>query len=600
MSDGKADILLQEDILRTLTDNLPDMLWIKDLQGRYLFANKALCENLLMAKDTQEPIGKTDLFFAQRERESHPNDPEWHTFGELCQDSDKITAEAGKPMRFKEWGNVRGKLLYLEVHKAPFYDMDGKMLGVLGSGRDITEQVLMKQELEAQKMEFEYQSRHDPLTGLPNRKFFQERLQQSLKLRRRSGDQLALFFIDLDRFKDINDVYGHDAGDRVLQLVADRLGKCVRETDTLSRLGGDEFTLVVEGFRHPRDLEVLADKVLQALREPLLVDGVTHHLSASIGIAITADQKETVESLLKHADAAMYRAKDKGKDRYEFYTEELTEKALRRMMLEKELRLALEHGQFEVYMQPQVALTDGRIRGVEALIRWNHPTEGLLTPGVFIDTAESIGLLVEMDRWVCKTSLQCVHRWRELGLIDGDFTLSLNLSPLHLEREDFTSHVRSVLQAHAGLVESLELEMTETQLLSNLRHTRLQLQFLKEMGMQLAIDDFGTGYSSFAYLRKLHFDTLKVDRSFVQDIPHLPEGSAIVRAILKMAEALGMRVIAEGVETQAQYEFLRREGCGFAQGYLFAPPMPIEEMEQTLRSAKAGQPLTPLFTELVD
>jgi len=579
MSSKKVEILLQKEILKTLTDNLPDMLWIKDLEGRYLFANKALCENLLIAKDTDEPIGKTDFFFAMREREKHPENPEWHTFGELCQNSDKITTEANCPKRFIEQGNVRGKLLYLEVHKAPYYDENGKLLGVLGSGRDITESVVMKKRLEEQKSKYEYQSSHDALTGLPNRKLFQERLLHALKRSKRTENKVAIFFIDIDRFKHINDVYGHNMGDRVLRLTAKRMTDNVREIDTVSRLGGDEFTLIVEDVKHPRDMEVLAEKLLCSIRKPLTLDGRTHHLSASIGIILSGDNGDTLETILKHADSAMYQAKERGRNRFEFYTADLTKTAFQRMVLESELRTALQEGQFVVYFQPQVLLLSGRVCGMEALVRWLHPSAGTVGPDVFVEAAESIGLLMELDRWVYRTSLEQLHRWQCSGLVSPDFTLSLNLSPRHLESEDFLDFFRKLVQTFEVDPTCIELEITETQLLSNIRNTQDQLAILKDIGVRMAIDDFGTGYSSFVYLKKMHFDTLKIDRTFIQDIPDKEEDNSIVRAILSLAHSLGMRVIAVGVETPEQRDFLREEQCRFAQGYLFAKPLPPKEME---------------------
>jgi len=583
MTTKKVEILLQKDILKTLTDNLPDMLWIKDLEGRYLFANKAICENLLMAKDTDEPIGKTDLFFAQRERDRHPENPEWHTFGELCQNSDKITAEANRPMRFEEWGNVRGKLLYLEVHKAPFYDEHGRMLGVLGSGRDITEAVLMKQKLERQKSEFEYQARHDALTGLPNRKLFQERLQGALKRSRRTGLGVAVFFIDLDRFKDMNDVYGHDAGDRLLQVMAERLSSSIREVDTLSRLGGDEFTLIVEAVKHPRELEALADKLLHSIRVPLVVDDITHHMTASIGISLSDEEGIDCQTMLKHADAAMYRAKEKGRNRFEFYTAELTEQAFQRMMLENELRGALEEEQFVVYFQPKISLDSGRICGVEALVRWQHPTEGLIGPDVFIEAAEHIGLIPRLDRWVYRTGLAHLQRWQREKLVPQDFIMAFNLSVLHLESEDFLEYFQELVRSSGVDPSCIELEITETKLLGNIHNTQEQLSGIKATGVRLAIDDFGTGYSSFAYLRRVYFDTLKIDRSFIKDTPEKEEDNSIVRAILGMTQALGLDVIAEGVESAEQGAFLKEERCRYAQGYLFARPLPPGALEELLR-----------------
>jgi diguanylate cyclase (GGDEF)-like protein len=586
MSSNKVEILLQKDILKTLTDNLPDMLWLKDLEGRYLFANKAICENLLMAKDIDEPIGKTDLFFAMREREKHPENPEWHTFGELCQDSDSITAEANCPMRFKEWGNVRGKLLYLEVHKAPFYDNNGKLLGILGSGRDITESVMIKKKLEAQKAKFEYQARHDTLTGLPNRKHFQEKLLHTLKRSKKTGKTVVVFLIDLDRFKYVNDIYGHDMGDRVLLRIAKRLTDTIRESDTVARMGGDEFTIIMEGVKHTKDIKMLAKKLLRTIRKPLTLDDITHHLTASIGITLCDGNGKALKTILKHADSAMYQAKIMGKNRYEFYTPDLTETAFRQIMLENELHTALKEEQFVVYFQPQVLLDSGRINGMEALVRWLHPSAGLMPPDIFISAAESCGLLSELDRWVYRTSLKQLHLWQYSGLISPDFTLSLNLPPRHLENKKFPDYFRKLLQTFGMDPACIELEITETQLFRNFTNTQALLTSLKNIGVRLAIDDFGTGYSSFIYLKKLHFDTLKIDRLFIRDIPDKEEDNSIVRAILNMAHALKMHVIAEGVESPKQHDFLKAEQCKSAQGYLFAKPLPAQEMELLLKCNK--------------
>lgn len=588
--DDMDELLLKQDLLRLLTDNLPDMLWIKDLEGRYLFANKALCDHLLMARDTEEPIGKTDLFFAARERARHPEDPDWHTFGEVCRNSDQVTAEANRPMRFEEWGNVRGKPLYLEVHKAPFYDEQGRMLGVLGSGRDITEEVQLRKKLETQRNELEYQARHDLLTGLANRNHFQEALRAALQRSRRSGLGVAVLFIDLDGFKNINDIYGHDIGDRLLQLMARRLTSVIREVDTLARLGGDEFTLIVECVRHPRDLEILAEKLLQAIRRPLTLDDVTHRMTASIGISLNDQKGIDCQTMLRHADAAMYRAKEKGRDRFEFYTSRLTEQALRRLVLENELRNALEEGRFVLHYQPRIALESGRICGAEVLVRWRHPRQGIIGPERFVEIAEHIGLIAELDRWVYRNGLTQLQRWRSQGLVSDDFRMAFNLSVRHLEQEDFLERFLALVRDCDVDPGAIELEITETRLLGNLQTSRNLLSRLKRLGVHLAIDDFGTGYASFAYLKRLQFDTLKIDRSFVRDLPDSEQDGAIVRAILGIGRALGLEVVAEGVESLPQRDFLRAEGCPYAQGFLFDRPQPADVLESRLRRLAARPP----------
>ncbi len=574
-------VTLDQDILQTLTDNLPDMLWIKDMDGRFLFANKAICNNLLMAKDTNEPIGKNDVFFALREREKHPENKHWHTFGELCFDSDEVTAKNNKPMRFEEYGNVRGKLLYLEVHKAPFYDKEGNILGVVGSGRDITDMVLMKKQLEEQKGILQYQANHDNLTNLPNRQLFHDRLKHALEKSQRSGKIVALFFIDLDHFKDINDVYGHDTGDKALQKIAKRLQGIIRKADTLSRLGGDEFTLVIEGIEGVASLSILANKILDTINIPVVIKNIQHYISASIGISLNTDDTTSVETMLKYADSAMYRAKDLGRNRFEFYSNDLTEKALKRVMLESELRTALKEEQFEVYFQPKFNLNPEVICGVECLVRWNHPRLGLISPDAFIPCAEETGLIVDLDRWVYQYSLKRLKKWLQQGL-DKHFIMALNLSPRQLEQSDFLHYMSQLLSDNQLDPAQIELEITENQIMKNLEKNKIILQQIKQSGIRLAMDDFGTGYSSLAYLKQLQMDTLKIDRSFISDVPNDEDDTSIVLAILAMAKTLGLHIVAEGVETQVQLDFLKKEHCHCVQGYFFAKPLPIVDIEKML------------------
>ncbi len=574
-------VTLDQDILQTLTDNLPDMLWIKDMDGYYLFANKAICNNLLIAKDTNEPIGKNDIFFALREREKHPENKHWHTFGELCFDSDEVTAKNNKPMRFEEYGNVRGKLLYLEVHKAPFYDKEGNILGVVGSGRDITDMVLMKKQLEEQKSILQYQANHDNLTHLSNRHLFHDRLKHALEKSTRSGKVVALFFIDLDHFKDINDVYGHDTGDKALRKIAKRLQGIIRKADTLSRLGGDEFTLVIEGIEGVASLSILANKILDTINIPVVIDNIQHYISASIGISLNTDDTTSAENMLKYADSAMYRAKDLGRNRFEFYSNDLTEKALKRVMLESELRTALKEEQFEVYFQPKFTINPEVICGVECLIRWNHPRLGLLAPNDFIPCAEETGLIIELDRWVYQYSLKHLKKWLQNGL-DKSFIMALNLSPRQLEQSDFLHFITQLISANQLDPAQIELEITENQVMKNLEKNKIILQQIKHSGIRLAMDDFGTGYSSLAYLKQLQMDTLKIDRSFISDVPNDEEDTSIVLAILAMAKTLGLHIVAEGVETQVQLDFLKKEHCHCVQGYFFAKPLPIVDIEKML------------------
>jgi len=582
MANSACDpLVLGQDILRTLTDNLPDMLWIKDLKGRYLFANQSICQNLLMAVDTSEPVGQTDVFFAHRERATQADNAEWHTFGELCANSDEIVIKNNKPMRFEEYGNVKGEPLYLEVHKAPFYDEQGNILGTVGSARDITEMMQMKKTLVEQKNILHYQAHHDVLTDLPNRLLFQDRLEQALLKSKRSQNHVALLFIDIDHFKNINDVFGHDRGDHLLQRISQRLLNIVRDADTLSRLGGDEFTLIVDDVKDIAHIARLTKKILNVIEEPVIVEDTFHYVTASIGICMNCDDAITSSDMLKHADTAMYRAKDRGRNTFEFYTKGLTKKALDRVLLETELRTAIQEQQLEIYYQPKMNLISNRIYGMESLIRWQHPDLGQLSPESFIPLAEETGLIVEMDRWCYEKSVTQFKEWQKKGLLNGNI-LALNLSIKHLERADLLEFLKDLLVRTEVDPACIELEITETQMMENMHKTKQVLKEVEKLGIRLAIDDFGTGYSSLAYLKQLHLDTLKIDRSFIKDIPENEEDATIVRAILAMAYGLNLHVVAEGVENEEQLGFLLQEGCVCAQGYLFSEPLSTVEMETML------------------
>jgi len=586
MVDQTSDpINLKQDILRTLTDNLPDMLWVKDLKGRYLFANQAICENLLMAKNTSEPIGQTDVFFALRERATQPTNKDWHTFGELCFNSDEVVIENNRPMRFEEYGNVKGQILYLEVHKAPFYDKNGNILGTVGSARDITDMMHMKKELVEQKNVLYYQAHHDLLTGLPNRLLFQDRLNQSLLKSKHRDLNVALLFIDLDHFKIINDVFGHDRGDQVLQVLAKRISHIIHDTDTFSRLGGDEFTLIIDDVKDISHIVSLTKRILHTIEEPVIINETQHYVTASIGICLDCNDNITGADMLKHADSAMYRAKERGRNTFEFYSEELTKRALDRVLLETELRTALQEQQLDVHFQPKVDLITNQISGMECLIRWEHPKLGNLSPESFIPLAEETGLIVELDRWCYTKSIKQFKNWQDIGLIDNH-VLALNLSIKHLEQEDIFEFLEQLVIETDIEPGCIELEITETHMMENINNIKDTLRQIEELGIRLAIDDFGTGYSSLSYLKQLRLDTLKIDRSFIKDIPENDEDATIVRAILAMARGLKLNVVAEGVENENQLKFLLNENCECAQGYLFSEALSIKNMEAMLYQKK--------------
>ena len=416
-----------------------------------------------------------------------------------------------------------------------------------------------------------YLAHHDPLTELPNRLLFNDRLDHALRRAERSKSQLAVLFVDLDRFKHINDSLGHPAGDRLLQEVARRLTGAVREEDTVARMGGDEFTLLFEDLRRAEDAGTLARKLLGALAGSYALDGKEIYVSGSIGISLYPRDGRAADELISHADAAMYQAKGQGRNGYHFYTPELTAAALQRVHLEADLRRGLGRGELTVHYQPQIDLASGRLIGAEALVRWPHPQQGFVPPDRFISLAEDTGLIIELGEFVLRTACAQAREWLRDGMPIEQ--VAVNVSAQQVQRSDFVATVRRALDATGLHPRHLELEVTESFIMDQAEAGIRMLHELREMGVGLAIDDFGTGYSSLGYLKRLPVHLLKIDRSFVADVGGEGEGLAIAKAVIALGHSLGLRVIAEGVETEHQAGLLRAEGCHYGQGYLFGRPV---------------------------
>jgi diguanylate cyclase (GGDEF)-like protein/PAS domain S-box-containing protein len=430
---------------------------------------------------------------------------------------------------------------------------------------------------------------YDELTGLSNRSMFNQALGHALARARRDGQPLSVMFLDLDRFKNINDTLGHDAGDKVLRKAAERLRGCLRESDIVGRLGGDEFVVLLESLPQPTHIAVVAQKLLAAIARPFSVDGHDFQITASIGISAYPADGEDLQSLLKYADIAMYRAKEQGKNNYQFYSAQMNVHTLERMALETELRGALERHEFVLHYQPKVDLGSGRIVGMEALVRWQHPLKGLVPPAQFIPLAEETGLIVPIGEWVLRTACAQSRSWREQGL--PRLRIAVNLSPRQFAHEDLVQDVERLMGESGMQAAQLELEITESTVMHVPERAATLLRKLKASGAIVTIDDFGTGYSSLGYLKRFPIDSLKIDRSFIKDLPLDLEDAAITRAIVAMAHSLGLTVVAEGVETREQAEFLRALGCDEAQGYLFGRPVPEHEFaRRVLQSAGAGEP----------
>ena len=425
------------------------------------------------------------------------------------------------------------------------------------------------------------QAFRDPLTSLPNRALFMDRLQHALTRTERRGEQLAILFLDLDRFKVVNDSMGHGVGDQLLIGVSQRLAACLRPEDTIARLGGDEFAILLEDVKDDKGPTSVADRLTAELQQPFSCEGREVVITVSIGIAMSTARRMTPEDILRDADLAMYHAKGKGKARYEIFDKSMNAPAQERMDLELDLRNAVSRGEFVLHYQPVVDLPTGRITEVEALVRWKHPNRGLLSPAEFVGLAEETGLIVPLGRWVLHEACRQTRQW-QLASPGSRLAISVNLSARQLQQAGLVEEIAAVLRDTRLDPGALRLEITETVVMHDAPTTLAKLEALKALGIQLAIDDFGTGYSSLGYLKRFPVDTLKIDRSFVKGIGGNVEDSAIVRAVITVAKSLNLSVTAEGIETAEQLDHLRALGCDHGQGYFFAKPMPGDRVPALL------------------
>ncbi len=462
----------------------------------------------------------------------------------------------------------------------------GNVDGYVGYIQDITAQKKTKYLLEQQTKKLKYQAHHDTLTDLPNRTLFKDRLSQAILSAKRNHEKFALLFIDLDQFKKINDTLGHDVGDDVLIEAANRLQSAIREEDTLARLGGDEFCIIIKNVQNIRGASTVAQKIVDSMQEAIEISTHTLYVTSSIGISIYPDDATVDNDLIKHADVAMYRAKEEGRNNFQFYASEMSAYVFERVVMESSLRIAIEKEEFVVYFQPQYDIKSGAIVGMEALVRWQHPSLGLVAPIKFIPIAEESGLIIDIDRIVMKKAMAQFALWKKEGLHPG--VLSLNLAMKQLAQEDFLSYLIKTMKEMHFQSSWLELEVTEGQVMANPEQAIKKLNQINAMGIEIAIDDFGTGYSSLSYLKKLPLDKLKIDQSFVKDIPKDEDDMAITKAIIALGQSLNLKIIAEGVETQEQKEFLAQNGCDLIQGFFYSRPIPAHEITELLESTQTS------------
>ena len=472
-----------------------------------------------------------------------------------------------------------GSPIHLSLSAAPLRDAQGQLTGYFSILADITQRKLAEDRIR-------FLAFHDTLTHLPNRQLLQERFEQARGYAARGSTRIAMLFVDLDNFKRVNDSLGHDVGDAVLKEVAARLQTCVRETDTISRQGGDEFILLLSEVDQADDAVPALVKIMETVQLPYLVAGHEISLSASIGLALYPDDGLDFETLLKKADVAMYQAKDAGRNAYRFFDEAMNREAVEYLVLRNDLRRALDRGELRLHYQPQFDLASNRVVGVEALLRWEHPEKGLLTPERFIPIAEESGLIVPMGHWVIQEACRQGMAWRAQGL--PALTMAVNLSAVQFRRGDIEESVSEALRNSGLPAELLELELTESIMLQNAEDVLAVIRRLKRLGVTLSIDDFGTGYSSLSYLKRFEVDKLKIDKSFVRDLASDPDDAAIVRAIVQLARSLNLHTIAEGVETAEMLALLRVYECDVAQGYHLARPLPAQQCTDFLRQHVTG------------
>ncbi|MDH5471821.1 MAG: EAL domain-containing protein [Gammaproteobacteria bacterium] len=574
----QAKLLESEKLHRYLVNKSPDIVYMLDTNGRFTFVNKRI--ETLLGYQKEDLLGKhyTSII--------HEDDHEKakHTFNER-RTGERATTNV--ELRFRCKNNdcaprhFETSIIPIEISAVGIYNTkndlpNNKFLGTYGIARDITERV------EAEEI-IRFQAYHDMLTRLPNRTLLKDRLNQAISHSRRNHSKLAVMFLDLDRFKVVNDTLGHLIGDQLLQSVSVRLKKCLREGDTLARIGGDEFTLLLPEIHGPKCSEMVAEKIISSLEHPFNINGHEFFVSTSIGIAHYPDDGSTMETLIKHADIAMYSVKGNGKNGYRFYADHMNEVYSNHMSLETDMRRALSQGQFKISYQPQINIETGEVFAMEALIRWDHPERGSISPYEFISLAEETGLILPIGEWVLRNACAELKRWREAGL--SNIRIAINISACQLEQDHIVKTIIDILHENNIPGEMLEIEITENVIMKDIENGINKLTQLSNHGINIAIDDFGTGYSSLSYLKRLPIDTLKIDRSFVHDMQNSDEDASIIKAIIAMARGLGLNIISEGVETKEQLELLKAWRCKNMQGFLFSRPIKQNDAINFLKSS---------------
>ena len=566
-------LMKSENLHRYIVNKSPDIVYMLDSEGRFTFVNERMEKTLgykkkdVLGKHYTSIVHEDDLEMAEYSFNERRTGKRASTNIELrlkCKDDE---------YEKKYFDN---RLLPISINSFGIYKTangDDKFIGTYGIARDVTEKK------ESEKI-IHFQAYHDTLTRLPNRTLLKDRLVQAILHAKRNNEKLSVMFLDLDRFKNVNDTLGHMVGDKLLQAVAERLKKCLRECDTLARIGGDEFTIMLPEIHGRKDSELVASKIINTLKAPFNLDEQEIFISTSIGIAHYPDDGESIETLLKHADIAMYSIKNKGKDGYQFYTDNMHKELSANLSLENDLRRAITSNQFRIHYQPQVDAITREIVAVEALIRWDHPERGTILPSEFIPLCEETGLIQSLGDWLLESVCEDLNVWKQM-----DLTLprvAVNMSAKQFEHPDIIKNITTTLEKYGVTGDMFEFEITENVLMEDIENVISVLNKLSSMGAKIAIDDFGTGYSSLNYLQKLPIDTLKIDRSFVSAMEYDKGAMSIIKAVIAMAKGLKLHIISEGVEDIKQMEQLKALGCYSMQGFLFSPPVSRDSVTNLL------------------
>jgi diguanylate cyclase (GGDEF)-like protein/PAS domain S-box-containing protein len=553
------------DLLDAFLEHIPDNVFFKDRNSRFLRVSRAMAD-FFGVDDPERLVKKTDFDVFTTEHA-----------GQAFDDEQKIisTGESLTGIEEKEtWPD--GHETWALTTKVPLRDRRGHTIGTMGISRDITDR-------KRAEMHIRYMALHDALTGLPNRILLEDLLAQSIAFASRTHKRVAIFMLDLDRFKYVNDSFGHQVGDRLLEAVSVRLRNTLRDSDIVARLGGDEFVVVLPAAERQEDIEYMAQKLLSALSKPFQIESHELQVGASIGVCDYPSYGENPRDLLQAADTAMYEAKKRGRGNYCFFVPELTDATRHRQKLESDLQHAFTRQEFVLYYQPLVSTTSSGITGVEALLRWRHPIQGLIFPNQFVPQLEEMGLMVDVGNWVLRTACMQNAEWQKAGF--PPIRMMVNLSSTQFYRGNVVGAVKNALNESGLDPKCLELEVTELVMLDDSESTLEIMKSLKSLGVSLSLDDFGTGWSSLSYLRKFPVDRIKIDRSFLRDIASEPSAEAVVRSIIQLGRDLGLACVAEGVETTEQLNYFRRQNCEEVQGFLYSPAVSEGDCRALLRES---------------